>query len=76
MVAQLVKRRQSLRRRGARSRGRIVTKQRAHRQLDRLEGFGADDLSALGPRFNEVSPEARALIEEYASVREPLLRDD
>ncbi|HET7543474.1 MAG TPA: DNA repair ATPase, partial [Polyangiaceae bacterium] len=36
-----------------------------------------DDFPAgFGVRFNEVSPEARALIEEYAAVREPLLRDD
>jgi hypothetical protein len=26
--------------------------------------------------FGDVSPEARALIEEYAAVREPLPRDD
>ncbi|HEY0465007.1 MAG TPA: PilZ domain-containing protein, partial [Polyangiaceae bacterium] len=48
--------------------------------------FGAveytqDELSedfpaGFGVRFNEVSPEARALIEEYAAAREPLLRDD
>ncbi|MEI9948123.1 MAG: DNA repair ATPase [Pseudomonadota bacterium] len=37
----------------------------------------SDDFPAgFGVRFNEVSPEARALIEEYAAVREPLLRDD
>ncbi|HYQ03357.1 MAG TPA: DNA repair ATPase [Polyangiaceae bacterium] len=37
----------------------------------------SDDFPAgFGVRFSEVSPEARALIEEYASVREPLLRDD
>jgi hypothetical protein len=37
----------------------------------------SDDAPAgFGVRFSEVSPEARALIEEYASVREPLLRDD
>ncbi|MES1172970.1 MAG: DNA repair ATPase [Myxococcales bacterium] len=37
----------------------------------------SDDAPAgFGVRFNEVSPEARALIEEYASSREPLLRDD
>jgi len=48
--------------------------------------FGAveytqDELSedfpaGFGVRFNEVSAQARALIEEYAAVREPLLRDD
>ena len=48
--------------------------------------FGAveytqDELSdeapaGFGVRFREVSPEARALIEEYAAAREPLLRDD
>jgi hypothetical protein len=37
----------------------------------------SDDFPAgFGVRFSEVSPEARALIEEYAAVREPLLRDD
>ena len=37
----------------------------------------SDDFPAgFGVRFSEVSPEARALIEEYSSVREPLLRDD
>jgi MoxR-like ATPase len=37
----------------------------------------SDDFPAgFGVRFNEVSAEARALIEEYAAVREPLLRDD
>jgi len=37
----------------------------------------SDDFPAgYGVRFSEVSAEARALIEEYASVREPLLRDD
>jgi len=37
----------------------------------------SDDFPAgFGVRFNEVSPEARALIEEYAAAREPLLRDD
>jgi hypothetical protein len=35
-----------------------------------------DSPAGFGVRFSEVSPEARALIEEYASVREPLLRDD
>jgi MoxR-like ATPase len=37
----------------------------------------SDDFPAgFGVRFNEVSLQARALIEEYAAVREPLLRDD
>ena len=37
----------------------------------------SDDFPAgFGVRFSDVSPEARALIEEYAAVREPLLRDD
>jgi len=37
----------------------------------------SDDFPAgFGVRFSEVAPEARALIEEYAAVREPLLRDD
>jgi hypothetical protein len=35
-----------------------------------------DSPAGFGVRFSEVSPEARALIEEYAAVREPLLRDD
>jgi hypothetical protein len=35
-----------------------------------------DSPAGFGVRFSDVSPEARALIEEYASVREPLLRDD
>jgi hypothetical protein len=35
-----------------------------------------DAPAGFGVRFSEVSPEARALIEEYASAREPLLRDD
>jgi DNA repair ATPase/dynein-related subfamily AAA family protein len=36
-----------------------------------------DDFPAgYGVRFSEVSNEARALLEEYASLREPLLRDD
>jgi hypothetical protein len=35
-----------------------------------------DAPAGFGVRFNEVSAEARALIEEYAAVREPLLRDD
>jgi nucleoside-triphosphatase THEP1 len=35
-----------------------------------------DSPAGFGVRFSEVPPEARALIEEYASVREPLLRDD
>jgi len=38
--------------------------------------LGEDSPAGYGVRFREVSPEARALIEEYASVREPLLRDD
>jgi hypothetical protein len=37
----------------------------------------SDDAPAgFGVRFSDVSPEARALIEEYALAREPLLRDD
>jgi len=37
----------------------------------------SDDAPAgFGVRFSEVSAEARALIEEYATVKEPLLRDD
>ncbi len=37
----------------------------------------SDDAPAgFGVRFSEVSPEARALIEEYAAAQEPLLRDD
>ncbi|MET0793365.1 MAG: PilZ domain-containing protein, partial [Polyangiaceae bacterium] len=37
----------------------------------------SDDAPAgFGVRFSEVSAEARALIEEYAASREPLLRDD
>ncbi|HKO51773.1 MAG TPA: DNA repair protein, partial [Polyangiaceae bacterium] len=37
----------------------------------------SDDFPAgFGVRFNEVSAEARALIEEYTAAREPLLRDD
>jgi hypothetical protein len=37
----------------------------------------SDDFPAgFGVRFVDVSAEARALIEEYATVREPLLRDD
>ena len=37
----------------------------------------SDDAPAgFGVRFSEVSADARALIEEYASAREPLLRDD
>ncbi|MEO8900143.1 MAG: DNA repair ATPase [Polyangiaceae bacterium] len=35
-----------------------------------------DSPAGFGVRFSEVSPAARALIEEYAAVREPLLRDD
>jgi hypothetical protein len=43
--------------------------------------YTQDELSedcpaGFGVRFNEVSPEARALIEEYVAVREPLLQDD
>ena len=37
----------------------------------------SDDAPAgYGVRFTEVSPQARALIEEYTAAREPLLRDD
>ncbi len=37
----------------------------------------SDDAPAgFGVRFSEVGAEARSLIEEYASAREPLLRDD
>jgi hypothetical protein len=37
----------------------------------------SDDAPAgYGVRFSDVPSEARALIEEYAAVREPLLRDD
>ncbi|MEO8901245.1 MAG: hypothetical protein ABI627_06945 [Polyangiaceae bacterium] len=35
-----------------------------------------DSPAGFGVRFSEVSSEARVLIEEYAAVREPLLRDD
>ena len=43
--------------------------------------FTQDELSedfpaGFGLRFSDVAPEARALIEEYAAMREPLLRDD
>lgn len=38
--------------------------------------LGDDAPAGFGVRFSEVSAEARALIEEYAAVREPLLRDD
>ncbi|HYQ42796.1 MAG TPA: DNA repair ATPase [Polyangiaceae bacterium] len=44
----------------------------AYTQDELNEDFPA----GFGVRFSEVSAEARALIEEYASVREPLLRDD
>jgi hypothetical protein len=37
----------------------------------------SDDFPAgFGVRFSDVPADARALIEEYAAVREPLLRDD
>ncbi len=40
------------------------------------EAFGDDSPSGYGVRFTDVPPAARALIEEYAAHREPLLRDD
>jgi Tfp pilus assembly protein PilZ len=40
------------------------------------EAFGDDSASGYGVRFSDVTEAARALIEEYAAQREPLLRDD